>query len=490
MASILGLSHLNTNSTSLSKIVSTYGGEFFVYSPGTNTWTGQSFAVSTTEKVEMEMYLDKLWCVNGNDATRSYDGTTWTVPTDIPIAKYIKRYLSRLYLGYCTYPAGTIWPSRVFYSDLPENNVLKWGLESGSDLVQTTNTSTITSAGSTFITNNIEVGDPFFITSGTNTGTYTIAVVDSETQLTLVETLPYTQSGCTFWCGDNWFDVNTDDGDFVNGMGENSNRLLVFKQDSLYRYGDGVLSKCEVPTGTISNRSVANLRGYTLWFGRDGIYRYNGVSGEIVSNGIVDYIEGIAGSSFSNIAATTKDNHYYAIMGTLTNSDEDISITNAMVDYDISQDNFHFLSLAHTPKVFSSFIENGVRNLYFGTDNAKVFQLFSGNADGGVAIPVSVVTKQYFPSGPEYLNTFKKILVFSTNGMGVNIQYKILGNPDSKKDSWTNVGSIHQDYFEIELNPSISRGRGIQFRFSESSTNEPFVIEGISVFYVPDEKVK
>ncbi len=435
------------------------------------------------------MYLEKLWCVNGTDATRTWTGTTWTQPADVPIAKYVKRYLNRLYLGYCTYPAGTVWPSRVFYSDLPENNVVTFGLESGSDLVQTISTKVITSAGSLFQTRNIQTGDPLFITSGTNAGTYTVASIDSETQITLVETLTASATGSSFWVGDNWFDVNTDDGDFITGLSENSNRLLIPKQDSLYRYGDGVLSQCRALTGTTSSRSMVNLWGYFLRFGRDGLYRFDGVNDELITNSIKPYIDGIAGSYFTEIAATYKNNHYLAVLGDITNSDEDISITNAMLDYDISQNHFHFYSLAHTPKVFTGFIESGIRNLYFGTDSAKVFRMFSGNADGTTPIPVNVVTKQYFPSGPEYINTFTKILVFSQKGMGVNIQYKILGNPDSKKDYWENAGEIHGDYFEIELNPQVSRGRGIQFRFSESSIHEPFLIEGLSVSYIPDERV-
>jgi len=495
MKDILGLGHFNkTDGTS--KLLAVFGGDVFIYNEGTNLWEPQTQGLSTTAKVEWENFCDKWWMVNYDDATRYYDGSSWTQPPDVPQARYIKRFNNRLYLGNCKYPtisgfSGTTeWPSRIFYSDLPENKEITWGLEAGTDLVQTANSSVVTSASALFETRNIETGDPFFITSGANQGVYTVDSVDSETQITLVETLDNSATGSHYWVGDNWADINTDDGDVIMGLGENSNRLLIFKQDSLYRYSSFVWTKVPGGAGTVSHRSIANWRGNTYYFHRDGIYKYDGVSSTLISNAIQDYIDGISGSFFSNICGTTKRNHYYAIVGDITNSEKDISISNAMIDYDISQKHFYFHSLADVPRVFTGFLESGIKNLYFGTNEEKVFKWLDGNSDAGEPIHVELETRTYYPVGPEYINQFHRILIFTQNGMGLKIQYKIVGNPDRDQDVWESIGNIHGDYFEKRLEPSKSRGRGIKFRISESSTLKPFLLEGITVFYTPVEKVE
>lgn len=58
-------------------------------------------------------------------------------------------------------------------------------LETGSDGAKTIGGVTFTSAGSTFLTNNVVAGDVLQITSGNETGYYTIDTVNSETQLTI-----------------------------------------------------------------------------------------------------------------------------------------------------------------------------------------------------------------------------------------------------------------------------------------------------------------
>jgi len=70
-------------------------------------------------------------------------------------------------------------------------------LESGSDGAKTVNLFVFTSAGSTFQSNNVAAGDTLEITSGAETGFYTIESVDSEIQLTIASDAEFSGWGST-----------------------------------------------------------------------------------------------------------------------------------------------------------------------------------------------------------------------------------------------------------------------------------------------------
>ena len=67
-----------------------------------------------------------------------------------------------------------------------------------NDLVTTAGSAVVTSASSTFVTDGVMAGDTFAIADGPDVGTYTVASVDSETQITLTTTLTTTRTGVGF----------------------------------------------------------------------------------------------------------------------------------------------------------------------------------------------------------------------------------------------------------------------------------------------------
>ncbi len=67
-----------------------------------------------------------------------------------------------------------------------------------TDLVTTSASAVVTSASSTFVTDGVLTGDTFIIFSGADAGEYTVASVDSETQITLTTTLSTTNTSIIF----------------------------------------------------------------------------------------------------------------------------------------------------------------------------------------------------------------------------------------------------------------------------------------------------
>ncbi len=67
-----------------------------------------------------------------------------------------------------------------------------------NDLLTTSASAVVTSASSTFLTDGVVAGDAFAIATGPDIGTYIVATVDSETQITLTTTLSVTRTNISF----------------------------------------------------------------------------------------------------------------------------------------------------------------------------------------------------------------------------------------------------------------------------------------------------
>src|SRR4030042_1336725 len=388
-------------STGTDRLLAVYGSDIV----RVDTGVGYGQNVFSTNKAEFESFLDKAWFVNGSDKNRHFDGTTWTTTgkeLNFPKARFIKRYKTRLYVAYITIRT-TNYPSRVWYSDLPENNLLTWDYETQTNLQQTVETGTVRSPGAQFKTYGIKVGDPFTILTGGNIGQYNVASVDSETQLTLTDNLVAGGAAATYWVGGNWFDVNTDDNDVIPGLGENGDRLLVFKNDSLHRFDGTTLKQVKGVPGTTSGRSVVNIRDYTLYFHRTGIYRYDGVSSTLISRGIQEYIDGIVYTNYNAaVAWKVGEEVYRCFVGDISNSDAGISLSNAYLDYDLATQTWSVGT--YTVSIYSatSYIESQAQNTFLGTTASEVYQDNIGNDDGETTpIEWNMETAWHFPFGTQ-----------------------------------------------------------------------------------------
>ena len=149
------------------------------------TGSGYGLNLNTSNDVEFEKFLDRTFFQNFAQIPKTYRTSTnvWTNEHvgRTPRSKYIKKFKSRLYLGYCGFVSpqsildadgnDVIYPSRVFYSDLFSGPNLTWGIEWGRNgLVQSgTNVFYLQTQGLNYFLNqdfmvrNIKVGDPLTI---------------------------------------------------------------------------------------------------------------------------------------------------------------------------------------------------------------------------------------------------------------------------------------------------------------------------------------
>ena len=508
MASILGIGSLNKSQSSSNTIVAAYGNDVI------NVDTGLGYGLNLIgNNVEFENFLDRSFLqdynsvpltFNGTDFSQEYVGRAMT-------SKYHKRLKSRMYLGYCKFTGpqkpqdasntDIVFPSRVFHSDFFQGNDLTWGLEWG------TNGKTI--AGSPYFdlaqplvqdfkARKIKVGDPLFITNGNAQmiahGPYFVASIPSPHRLVMTENFPETDTSLHYWVGSNWFDVETDDNDFITWLSENDDLLLVFKQFSLYRKSASTLQRIKNAPGTTSGRSVVNIGGLTFYFHgsntntrKTGIYAYNGGSSKLISRAIQNEINGITAANYDNVVSWPEGTRLRMFVGDITNAAKDISITNGVMTLDTEGTQWSVEPIADVVTATGKFIESGSEKYFIGTSDDEVHEVASGNGYNTVAMPWSFEKGEFYPSTTAVLNTFTRIQVDSKNAKGVEVFYKLLGTPKDDDDQWIGLGEIQHNHQEFTIPTKHNYAKGIDLRFHEESSRvNTSLIEKVTIFHIPE----
>lgn len=493
MAEITGL-HLHEFTSGTSELIAMWAKTPMVRK---STYWMRGPTLTADKQAHMASFINNVFLVNYTDNNYAYNGSAWTYKNteDSPIAQYIIPYATRLYL-YKIKIAGVEYPSRAWFCDYPVNGEISWGLETGSDLVQTADSNVITSAGSSFKQRGIKVGDPLFITSGTNArrDEYVVQSIDSETQITLDEDLTNSATGSSFWVGGNWFDVNTDDGDFGMGMGLTSNYIIFFKKKSILRFietgSTRELRQIKNAVGTTSSRSIVSKGDYVYWYHPSGIYRTNGADYEIISNPIEDVVDGITSGNESAVVGWKNETYdtvnFY--LGDVTLRDGD-TISGCVVSFDENTETWAPRSYSITPKVATDGLESDSYKVYVGDNSDSVYQFDTGTDFNDSNISTRIELAPIYPEDSETIIEPRRVRLYISNGPDVQLYYKLLYKPNSDGITWDNdaewrpmKGSQNGDRAEWVF-PVGERASGVKFLIVENSNNESFYYEKLVLYY-------
>lgn len=516
-----GLGGLNTTS-GLEKLIASYGNDL------TNVVTGLGYNQNITSgnNAEFEEFLDNLFFENYKDRPRHFDGTTWkkTLATKMPMAKYQRRVGTRLYLAYTKFPQTGVeswdkdpiaagvsaseitFPSRVFFPELPtQKKELKWGLlwsakfSTYADGDNKIYLSSIVDIG--FKDAGIKYGDPLYILDGNSlsVGKYTISSVDSNTQVTTVEKVPKQLTNSSGWCGSNWFDVNTDDGDFLTGIAENNGQVVLFKQNTIHRYNRNSLVQVKGVPGATASRSIVNIKDtFTAYFhgsqgNRTGVYLFDGVTGKNISRAIEKHIAGISPTMFSSVVGWAEGDLLRMYVGDITNANHNISVSKAVLTYDITTNTWSVDSQPKTIRCATQIRQSGAVNTYIGDTDASIF--LTGDETSfsydGSPINFSVESGPRYPRGVGEFNLFTRAIVIARNGRGIKLEYKMYDTPNSVDDKWYPLGEIKDDLTEFKFPTLHKYGSGIEIRYAQSEVHEPdMLIEKCILYFNPEGKAR
>lgn len=396
-----------------------------MYNTGTLVWDAQNQYLNVTDKVECASFLDGAFAVSLNTPTRFYDGSTWSLSTNVasaPKGKYVRNYQTRLYIANASVD-GTLYPSRVYYSDIAA----------------------------------------------------------------LAKTITWDNTN-------NWFDVETDDGDVITALGKNSNRLLIFKENSLHTWNNYSVVTVSDNVGTSSQRSVVNVRGSTIFLNSDGFWLYDGSNLTLISKAIELFLDGMTATNYASAVAWRKGTHYLCFIGNLSNAPEDISLNNVVVDYDVAANTWVLHALQDTITAATSWKSSSAWGTYLGNSAGKIYQWNVGNTDAsttsaaGVAISFEVESLDYYSGNPNTVKAYQHAFIYTSRGSNMTLQHRVMGRVNTDDDDWVSDGTMRNRVTKVPFDPAKVNGRGIRYKFSECSGGDPVTLEGYSWRFIEGEE--
>ena len=301
----------------------------------------------------------------------------------------------------------------------------------------------------------------------------------------------------------NFIDVDSDNGDVITGLEVNASRLIIFKNKSMYLYDTNTLQQLPGCPGTISQRSVANIQGHTLYLHTSGIWDFTGSNSVLISRKIQDIIDGINSKFFYNASSVVLGDHYYLFVGDINNTDTGLTISKCLIDYNIALNSFTWRSLKDSPLCFIAYPDistnityddpnityddantlydgglGGADKIFFGSDLGGVYQFNTGGTFDTKNISMSIETKDLFLDYPAYWKLMQKVYVFNSYaGKG-----RLIVQAKLDDDDWLSLSPSSHDKLEY-LFPKGSKGRRVRFRIMESSNGKPFAFEGLDIYF-------
>lgn len=511
MADIDGLIGYNSPS-GINKLLAAYGNDIIDVLTG----LGYGLNISSGNKAFFEVFIDRIFFTNGVDKMRSGNGTSWSDSIGLPkqiIPKYIHKSVNnaQLFIGNCilTPGSGTAlnYKSYVFYSDFPRlaksptgsaiTQNIEWGIESGRcNINQLTRKLKAVPDGNGrlpyFKARGIKVGDPVFLLGG-DIGQYTVAAVESEYELVLNETIPSLDAVNTnidFWVGNNFFAVGTDDNDEITGFGENSSNDLIFKKFSVWFYNGTQLKQLKGAVGTTSTRSIINDRkGNTYYFhgsdeGKTGLYRIDSNGVTKISRGLDPFFLGMDSANYTEVVAWEEGDDLRFFIGDLTNANDDISMTNAVVTINTATGALDVGPIGDALTCATQYIVSNAQNAYCGTSEAKILKMHSGNSFNGTPISARVETGPRYPRKSHIINSFPYVQVVGKNVKGIRMQYRLWNAPLDEGGRWIPLGELDHDLNEFILTPDKRSASGIEFSVEDNGILEnDWLIEEITCLH-------
>lgn len=223
-----------------------------------------------------------------------------------------------------------------------------------------------------------------------------------------------------------YIDVNPDDGDYITGMGQLNDRLIIFKRKSVWAlsgFGTGSftlddLGESVSGLGTPSHRSIINMNGNFLAF-----INHTGDLPEFRLLERTRYGTIVAGSVLSSDIRGTMATINTAQLGLVAGNYDGRRLRMAVPVDSATRNNLVLVYddvnrgwVRHTginASCWAEFDFSNVSEIYFGESQAdsKAYKLDSSTSDNGTAIAFSINTKRYGGERPEVKKKWKYLYV-------------------------------------------------------------------------------
>ena len=289
-------------------------------------------------------------------------------------------------------------------------------------------------------------------------------------------------AGVIAWTGGDsgYYDVQTDDGDYITALHTRRDRLLVFKnhyiegRDSYFRRISVVRG-----VGTPSNDSVVTINNVTYFFNlgdstSTGIYQY-GVSEPVkISAPIQDMIDDITiGTPSTQFFATQYGPNYLLHVGTTQ------GMNNVILCYNTIHQSWSFWQEPSAMTTFAQYNNSNVTLPNYGTTGGRIYKM-AGNTDAYYSttdttknITMNIRTHPLICGTPHLFKDFTQLFAFDENPMKSRVRYQI------DRGQWINSQTIDK---RTSILGCEGKGYDISIDIIDSTAGSP-ELKGLAVEY-------
>jgi len=176
--------------------------------------------------------------------------------------------------------------------------------------------------------------------------------------------------------------INPNDGQKCKMMKRHRNRLVILKEESIYRFDGNNEPEAQITVGTHSGKSVVIL-GDLFFHHPTGFYRMGSGEPVLISRAVQKFFDGMSNANWANVACGRDLENIYCWIGDVTINDPfehdyDVTYSNVVMVYNVYAQNW----TAYSGWDARSWFYDETSGLtYFGTSTGKIVQINTGYAD-------------------------------------------------------------------------------------------------------------
>lgn len=304
----------------------------------------------------------------------------------------------------------------------------------------------------------------------------------------------------TTWPATNFIDVELDNGEEITGVKPLGDRLVVFKENSIYYWlftGDSdipfVVIRSASDVGCISGYSIQEVNNGLVFLAYDGLYFFDGNDSIKLSDRVNATLDTFAKNRFQYAVSAyqRETGHYWLSFSTSGGTSH-----NRCLIWD-SRNNAFSLYNGHNSNYFTVLLDSGTEKIYFGDYAGFVYQADNGTSDNpsGTATAIDAYWKsKWFNFGDLftekattnivlYYQLKQAILTFGYSyDLDNGTQYSQTIDTSTSSDVYDTAEYEMARYAKeggrVERRNLAGRGRVLRIEFSNDVLDEEFQIDG------------
>ena len=268
----------------------------------------------------------------------------------------------------------------------------------------------------------------------------------------------------------NYADINPDDNDDITWGEPFGKTLLIFKNESLYRWTFGQTEADRVPgtQGTPQGLTVKQTQGICFWANKYGVWALTQPNGTpmLISKKVQSFISGV--TTLTNMRAEVDHDHYKLSIGTVTV--KGITYTNCVLVYTISKKSWHWETYPFTITAMARMKAKTLGTttlydeIYLGDSDGFVYRTNTGSTDyngtTAKAINARIYTKEYALAKFPRKTVLEYLWFLAQQAVGTKINYRV-----DRRDfrPWRDLDD------RVSEGKIVGSGKTIQFSITDNS---------------------